>query len=55
MKSENISASNQKPLPLQKQETLSVSEMLSPLEIEQLRQSKKDDNDYFQKVFAYLK
>jgi hypothetical protein len=32
-----------------------VSEKLTPYEIEQLRQSKKDDNAYFQKAFARLK
>lgn len=32
-----------------------VTEKLTPAEIEQLRQSKKDDNTYFQKAFAHLK
>lgn len=55
MKSENSLASTQKPLPQQKPDTSLVSEMLTPSEIEQLRQSKRDDNAYFQKAFAHLK
>jgi hypothetical protein len=32
-----------------------VSEMLTPSEIEQLRQEKKVEHAFFQKAFAYLK
>lgn len=55
MKSENSSESTRKPSPHQKPDTSMVSEMLTPSEIEQLRQSKKDANAYFQKAFAHLK
>jgi len=55
MKSENYSASTQKPSPQQKPDTSLVSEMLTPSEIEQLQQSKKDANDFFQKEFASKK
>jgi hypothetical protein len=36
-------------------DTSSVSEMLTPSEIEQLRQEKKDDHAFFQKAFAQLR
>ncbi len=55
MKSENSSASSQKPLPQQKPDTSSASEMLTLSEIEQLRQEKKEDHAFFQKAFAHLK
>ena len=55
MKSKNSSESTQKPLPQQKPDTSTVSDMLTPSEIEQLRQSKKDANTYFQKAFANLR
>jgi len=55
MKSENSSKSTQKPLPQQKPDTSLVSETLTPSEIEQLRQEKKENSAYFQKAFAHLK
>ena len=55
MKSENSSESSRKPLPQQKPDTSPVSEMLTPSEIEQLRQDKKESNAFFQKAFAHLK
>lgn len=36
----------------EKPDTSLVSDMLTPSENEQLQQSKKDDNDFFQKEFA---
>ena len=47
--------SDQKPSQEQKPDTSMVSEMLTPSEIEQLRQDKKDSSAYFQKAFANLK
>jgi len=41
--------------PQQKPDTLLVSEMLTPSEIAQLQQEKKDDNAFFQKAFAAKK
>ena len=55
MKSENSSASSRKPLPQQKPDTSPVSEMLTPSEIEQLRQEKKELAAYEPKAFAHLK
>jgi hypothetical protein len=55
MMSEKSPESRQKPLPQQKQDASWVSEMLTPSEIAQLRQDKKDANAYFQKAFAHLK
>jgi hypothetical protein len=54
MKSENFLVSNRKPLPQPKPDTLSVSEMLTPSEIEQLRQDKKELAAWHPKAFAYL-
>jgi len=51
MKSKHHSASK-KPLPRQKPKTPSVSETLTPSEIERLQQSAKDANDFFKKAFA---
>jgi hypothetical protein len=39
----------------QKPDSSLVSEKLTPYEIEQLRQSKKESSAYFQKAFAHLK
>ena len=55
MKKEKSKTSDQKPSQEQKPDTSMVSEMLTPSEIEQLRQSKKDANTYFQKAFANLR
>jgi len=55
MKPKNTSASTPKPLPQQKPDTSSVSEMLTPPEIEQLRQKKKELTAFGQKAFAHLK
>ena len=55
MKSENSSESSQKPLPQQKPDTSSASEMLTPSEIEQLMQEKKELAAYEPKAFAHLK
>lgn len=41
-----------KPKPKRKPDTSLVTEMLTPSEIEQLQQEKKEDNAYFQKIFA---
>ena len=55
MKKGKSKTSDQKPLPQQKPDTSMVSEMLTPSEIEQLRQEQKEDNAYFQKAFANLR
>ena len=55
MKSKNSSESIQKPLPQQKPDTSSISRMLTPSEIEQLRQEKKENSAYFQKAFSHLR
>lgn len=55
MKSENSLASTRQPLPQPKPDTSSVSEMLTPSEIEQLRQIKKEQIAYAQKVYPGLK
>ena len=55
MKSEIYSGSTRNHSPLPKQDTSSASEMLTPSEIEQLRQEKKESNAFFQKAFAHLK
>jgi hypothetical protein len=39
----------------QQRDPLWLFEKLTPSEIEQLRQEKKEDNDYFQKAFEHLK
>ena len=55
MKSENSLESTQKPSPQQKLDTSSTSRMLTPSEIEQLRQEKRELADYAQKAFAHLR
>ncbi len=55
MQSEKSSILRQKPSPQQNTDTSLVSEMLTLSEREQLQQSKKDANDFFQKAFAHLK
>jgi hypothetical protein len=55
MKLENSLELAQKPSQPQKQDTSLISRMLTPSEIEQLRQEKKEDNAYFQKAFAHLR
>ena len=50
MKSKKASALRQKPT-AEKPDASLVSETLTPSEIEQLQQSKKDANAYFQKAF----
>ena len=52
MKSNKPTAFNQKPALKKKPATSLVSEMLSPSEIEQVQQSAKDANDFFQKAFT---
>jgi len=52
MPSDNYLESNPVPLTQKKQDTLLVSEMLTPSEIEQLRQSAEDANAFFQKEFT---
>ena len=52
---ENHSASTSQPLPPTKQNTSSVSEMLTNSEIEQLRQKAKEADAYFQKAFEQTK
>jgi hypothetical protein len=54
MKSENFLVSTRKPLPHPKLDTLSVSEMLTPSEIEQLRQDKKELAAWEPEAFAHL-
>lgn len=51
-KSEPNSTSIHDPSLSPKQSTLTVSEMLTPSEIEQLRQEGKDNDDYYQKAFS---
>ncbi len=51
MKTKRYSALK-KSVPHQKQSTSYPSDQLTPSEIEQLQQEKKEDNAYFQKVFA---
>jgi hypothetical protein len=51
----NSSTLNYSPLPLPRPDTSSVSEMLTPSEIEQLRQEMKELADYNPKAFAHLK
>jgi hypothetical protein len=55
MKSKKCSVSNQKPLQPQKPGISELSGKLTPSEIEQLRQNKKDANAYFQEAFKHLK
>jgi len=55
VKSEKSSILRKKPSKKQKPDILSVSVMLTPSEIAQLQQEKKDDSDFFQKEFAHLK
>ncbi len=55
MKSKEVPHSNQAPSLRRKLDTSSVSETLTPSEIEQLRQEKKEDNAYFRKAFAHMK
>jgi len=55
IKSNKPSPFNQKTTPKQKPNASLVSEMLSASEIKQLQQSKKDDNDFFQKAFSQKK
>ena len=55
MKKGKSKTSDQKPSPEQKPDTPMVSEMLTPSEIEQLRQDKKDSSAYLRKAFANLR
>ena len=53
MKAKNYKKSK-KHSPQQQPDTSLVSEMLTPLEIKQLQQEKKEGNAYLQKVFSRL-
>jgi len=55
MKTENNSEQLDSPSQLSKAVNLVVSEMLTPTEIEQLRQEKKEHNSYAKEAFSRLK
>lgn len=55
MPSETPSTSNQAPSPLPKPATSLVSEMLTPSELEQLRQKSKEYGAYLQKEYPGLR
>lgn len=55
MKKGKSKSSDRKPSSEQKPDTSMVSEMLTPSEIEQLRQDKKDASAYLRKAFANLR
>lgn len=55
MKKGKFKTSDQNPSQQQKPDTSMVSEMLTPSEIEQLRQNKKDASAYLRKAFANLR
>lgn len=55
MSSEKSLESPPKPLLQRKPDTSMDSEMLTPSEIERLRQEKRDDIAFFQKAFSHLK
>jgi hypothetical protein len=55
MKSEKYSIANLPTSTQPKHAITAGSRMLTPLEVEQLRQDKKESSAYFQKAFAHLR
>ena len=55
MKSERSSESSRRASPTQKPSTSAISEMLTPSEIESLRQDKKEASAYFRRLYSKLR